>query len=136
LRGIMADSSRIIAAMKRVVAKIAPYAFVVARIVAVLLAVYWFIHSVRLVKAGWGMCFPDHFNCKDPKIEQAIAWSVWTIATPMWFLFEYTLFNLAYPNPPKELLEKFKYNQDLAGKLWLAVAAVLLALYFGRDMKH
>lgn len=107
----------------------------IARITAVVLACCWLSYSLWLVVKGWGASFPCDFQITNYKIQQAIAWSVWTIATPVWFLFEYDLFNKRYPDPPAALLEKLKYNQDLTGKCWLAVAAVLLAFYFGRDMK-
>ncbi|SRR5260370_40278081 len=107
----------------------------VARILAFVLACCWFSYSLWLVVKGWDACFPREFHISDCKIQQAIAWSVWTIATPVWFLLEYYLFDTSYPVPPPGLLEKFKHNQDLAGKCWLAVAGVLLALYFGHGMK-
>ena len=108
---------------------------IVARIVAVIMAFGWLLYSVRLVRTGWDTPFPHEFELSDQKIQQAIAWSVWTIATPLWFLFEYYLFNMAYPVPPQGELDKFKHNQQLSGKCWLAVAAILLALYFGHGMK-
>lgn len=107
----------------------------VARITAIVLACCWLSYSVWLVVKGWGAALPQDFHITDYKIQQAIAWSVWTIATPIWFLFEYYLFNkFEQKNPynsPKAV-EEFKHNQELAGKCWLAVAAVFLALYFGR----
>jgi hypothetical protein len=105
------------------------------RISAVVLATCWFSYSLWLVVKGWCLPFPNEFHVANYKIQQAIAWSVWTIAAPVWFLFEYYIFNQSESKATPELLEKFKNNQDLAGKCWVAVAAVLLALYFGRDMK-
>jgi hypothetical protein len=102
----------------------------IARITAFVLACCWFFYSLWLVVKVWGTD-PQH-EVHIYKIQQAIAWGVWTIATPVWFLFEYYLFNRENPNPPKGLVQRFKYNQTLAGKCWLAVAAVFLALFFGR----
>jgi hypothetical protein len=107
----------------------------IARITAFILACGVLSYSVLLVGKGWGLCFSHDFRITDYKVQQAIVWSVWTIATPLWFLFEYYLFNKSYPDPPDSLLKRFKNNQELASKCWLAVAAVLLALYFGRDMR-
>ena len=107
----------------------------IACVTAVVLAGCWFIWSVWLVYQGWGAHIPERFELCNPKILQAIAWSVWTIVAPLWFLLEYELFNRAYPNPPDGELAKLKYNQDLAAKLWVAVVAVFLALYLGRDLK-
>jgi hypothetical protein len=44
-------------------------------------------------------------------------------------------FKLTYPHPVDGQLERFKYNQDLTSKCWLAVTAVFLALFFGKDIK-
>ncbi len=107
----------------------------IARITALLLACCWLSYSLWLVVKVWSADPQHDIDIAKYKIQQAIAWSVWTIATPVWFLFEYYLFNKKNPNPPKGLLQRFKYNQTLAGKCWLAVAAVFLALYFGRGMK-
>lgn len=107
----------------------------VARITAVVLACCWLSYSVWLVVRGWGASLPHDFHITNYKIQQAIAWSVWTIATPVWFLFEYYLFNKFNNCDSDDLpkaVEEFKHNQELAGKCWLAVAAVFLALYFGR----
>jgi hypothetical protein len=65
----------------------------------------------------------------NPKVQQLIVWCLWTISIPLWFLFECwkTKKNM-------EKLERLKYGQQLAEKFWIAIAAILLVLFFGKDI--
>lgn len=55
----------------------------------------------------------------------ALHLAIWTVAPPLWFLFELSRY------PPSASLERFKYTQELAAKLWAAVLVVML--YFFAD---
>jgi len=46
-------------------------------------------------------------------------------------LFEWHVLLKSGEGKDKDWIEGFKYSQQLANKIWLAVAAVLAALYFG-----
>jgi hypothetical protein len=77
--------------------------------------------------------FGTRFNVHCPlKVAQAIVLSIWIVCPPIWFWYEY--FHLYRPAPePKPDIENFKYGQDQAAKIWLALVTLLLALYFGKD---
>jgi hypothetical protein len=104
---------------------------IVARLVAVILALAFLVYSLTLVRAGWTAKWPATFDIHCVKIQQVIVWCIWTVFPPLWFLLEFALFKFQDPN-----FEKLKYGQDLAAKIWIAVAAVLLVLYFGKDIKE
>ena len=105
---------------------------IIVRVVAVVGAFCWLGHSACLVKTGWGVPLPQQFVRGNVKVPQAMAWTVWTVLAPLWFLLENSIFN--YTGASKTEREQFKYSQDLAAKVWIAVAAVLLVLYFGKDI--
>jgi hypothetical protein len=69
-----------------------------------------------------------------PKSYQVLKWimyGAWVIGPPIWFCWEFFYFR-THGRP--ECFEAFKYGQDLASKVWLAVAAILGALFFGKAL--
>ena len=67
-----------------------------------------------------------------------VMFCAWTILPPAWFLLEWYLFERPpEPNPPDDAqynqklakysqkLADFKYSQELASKIWIAIAVVL-----------
>jgi hypothetical protein len=64
----------------------------------------WFVHEKQLT--GWGVF---HFVC-------------WSLVPPLWFFFEYHLV------PPTEVdrRKQIKDSQDVAGKIWAAVVAIMV----------
>jgi hypothetical protein len=58
--------------------------------------------------------------------KQAII-AAWTVGVPMWFLFEWQTQEHKLTD---EQVERFKYTQGLAAKVWLAVLGLLLFSYF------
>jgi hypothetical protein len=94
--------------------------------------------SLSFAKCGWS----KGINCNDcghTKIYQAVVIVAWTLVPPIWFLLEYTfLFPRTCLNLDKDTykdkLDRFKYQQDLASKIWLAVVSALLILYFWKDL--
>lgn len=53
--------------------------------------------------------------------------AIWLIGPPIYFYIEWVFF---YEESDDYPIEKFKYSQALARNIWLAVTAVLVALYF------
>jgi hypothetical protein len=53
---------------------------------------------------------------------------IWTIGPPTWFGVEYVLFRKIGAQPPERLGE-LRMGQELAGKFWAGIAALLTALY-------
>jgi hypothetical protein len=90
----------------------------VTRRVAILLAIVWSTYSAFLIG--------------DPcaKFQRLLAWGFWTIVPPLWFMVEYTLFHGEYPDADDKSIKHFEYNQELVSRLWVAIAAALLVLYF------
>jgi len=56
--------------------------------------------------------------------------AIWTIGVPIWFWVEYTFLASEEEKNDSVSFKRLKYSQELASKIWLAVAAVLAALYF------
>ena len=54
----------------------------------------------------------------------------WTVFPPVWFLIEWQCQLKSAKGEDASWFNRFKYSQDLASKVWLAVAAVLSAVYF------
>lgn len=54
------------------------------------------------------------------------AWIWWVVAPPIWFSIEYFYLFKKYQVPGA--FEALKYGQDVASKVWLAIAAVLTAI--------
>lgn len=88
------------------------------RRVAVFLAIGLLLYSAYLIADACA------------KIPRLVVWGVWTIGPPVWFMFEYELFHREYPDAEDKKITHFKYNQELVSKLWIAIAAALLVLYF------
>jgi hypothetical protein len=53
--------------------------------------------------------------------------AAWVIGPPIYFFIEWVFL---YKESDEYPLEKFKYSQELARNIWLAVTAILVALYF------
>ena len=86
-----------------------------------------------LVLAYWG--FGEPFDkCVPVKVWQAIVLSCWVLVPPLWFSFERWV--RAEELKDDHEFDRFKYTQDLASKVWLALVSVLLLLYFGKDLSH
>lgn len=103
-----------------------------ARGVACCLAGTWFAACVALGAIEWNIgIFLGQFVSSNMDLLKKLAMAVWTIAPPLFFLYEHYLFGVHNPAAPPETTERFRRGQDLAGKVWIAVAAVLLALFFG-----
>jgi len=101
----------------------------IARLVAIVISIVLLGASIDLAVKGWDAVWPTTFDLHNIKIQQAIMWCTWTLFPPVWFLLEFAVFNF-----DEDRLEWMKYAQDLASKFWIAVAVVLLAVYFGRDL--
>ena len=58
--------------------------------------------------------------------------TLWVVLPPVWFWYEY--FFVYKPKPyAGEDWDRFKYAQDQAEKIWLALLVALLGLYFGKE---
>ena len=53
--------------------------------------------------------------------------AIWLLGPPIYFYIEWVFL---YKESDEYPLEKFKYSQGLARNIWLAVTAILVALYF------
>ena len=84
---------------------------------AVLVAVVFAIASVFMYSA------PDWLK--------RLILAVWTVGCPAWFSFEWGYLMRGGKGTSDRWFNRFKYSQELASKVWLAVTAVLAALYFG-----
>ena len=80
----------------------------------------------------WG--FAEGFTIESPvKVAQAIILAGWIVLPPVWFWLEFYLLYL--PDPSSyEGWDQYKYGQELASKIWLALVTALLVLYFGKDL--
>ena len=67
--------------------------------------------------------FPDDWT---KKLRGSIV-AIWLVGPPIYFYIEWVFL---YKESDEYPLEKFKYSQGLARSIWLAVTAVLVALYF------
>jgi len=75
------------------------------------------------------------------KIFDIVAYCLWTILPPSWFLFEYAWL---FPDSARfdaNQLDDLKYKNELAGKIWTALVVlitVIIYLKYGRDIfeKH
>jgi hypothetical protein len=107
-----------------------------ARIAAATIAFLFSIASFIFAYTSWH----DTWKCEPYfKGAQVVIWCIWTIAPPVYFIFEYGMFTNAYPPIPDNkqtplLFERLKTGQDIASKVWLAIATVLLVLYFHKDL--
>ena len=89
------------------------------------------VASLAFAVCGWGLKIQDG----GVKIYQAFVLGAWSLLPPIWFWFEYIfLFRNAFPEAEQSKLDRFKYQQDLSSKIWLAAVSVLLILYFWKDI--
>ena len=60
----------------------------------------------------------------------------WLLLPPVYFWYEYFyVYGRTRNAAARADLESFKYGQDVASKIWIAVVSALLALYFGKDFR-
>jgi hypothetical protein len=86
--------------------------------------------SIGLAALGFMTPFDSH---NPVKITQAFVLGFWLIAPPVWFWYEYHLLWKKGNWAPQEL-DGFKYGQDQASKIWLALVTLLLVIYFGQGL--
>jgi GNAT superfamily N-acetyltransferase len=101
-----------------------------ARYIAAATALLLLVLSIFLVLVGPLKPLPGSLGWANSKVLQVIFWLTWSVLPPVWFLFENSLFWREIPAPDQALVDRFKHNQDLASKLWIAIAAAFLLLYF------
>jgi len=106
-----------------------------ARYIAGGAAIIPFVISLVLIPLGWLEPLPKDLEHWTVKTWQVVFWLAWSIVPPGWFVFENWLFGRQIPAPEKDVADRFKYNQDLASKVWIAIAAALLVLYFGKEIR-
>jgi hypothetical protein len=63
--------------------------------------------------------------------------AAWGVVPPLWFLYENAFLNPAdipelTAEESKAAFERFKYTQDLARNVWLAVGLALAIIYLGK----
>jgi hypothetical protein len=63
---------------------------------------------------------------------QAFVLVLWLILPPTWFWFEQGWKSRLNPIPSE--FERFKYSQEQAAKIWVALVTALLGVYFGKDL--
>lgn len=59
----------------------------------------------------------------------------WIVVPPIWFWYEHVGLYRYDPHQGREDEKQFKYTQDLASKIWLALVTALTILYFGKDIR-
>lgn len=65
---------------------------------------------------------------------KAMMLGFWVIVPPLWFVCEYFIvLNHAHIVVDKDGFERFKYGQEVASKMWVAIVTLLGGLYFGKD---
>jgi hypothetical protein len=85
--------------------------------------------SIGFAKCGFGEKFDAHSTVK---VAQAIILCGWILLPPIWFAWEYHKFESSPANP----FDEFKFGQEIASKVWLALVTVLTILYFGKDLQR
>ena len=68
------------------------------------------------------------FSAKEPSNTKKFGWlAFWTLAPALWFAIEY---HWVYPTfrDPTVNFEVFKYGQEVAGKFWAGVVALVGAI--------
>jgi hypothetical protein len=106
--------------------------------IALLVALAAIFFSLVLAYLGRRSPIPSEPTAEWPLIKkiQLVVLVAWVLVPPLWFSFEYTFCFL-----PGRLycagvdFEKYKYDQDLTSKAWVAVSSTLLLLYFGKDIQ-
>jgi hypothetical protein len=87
------------------------------------------VSSLVFAYCGFGQGFDIRNKIK---VAQVIVLCFWVLAPPMWFALEKNVRSSEFQDDHS--FERFKYTQDLASKIWLAMVTVLLILYFGKDL--
>jgi hypothetical protein len=57
----------------------------------------------------------------------------WLVVPPLWFVCE-LYGQRGRIQESKENFDRFKYGQELASRLWVALGSALLILFFGKDI--
>ena len=86
--------------------------------------------SLAFGRCGFAQKFEEKRNWAG--YTQAIVLAAWIVLPPVWFWIEYYFVYRVHAYPG-ENREDFKYGQDQAAKIWLALVTALLGLYFGKD---
>lgn len=79
-----------------------------------------------VVGMTWGNNPSAHRTCKE------ILYAIWVLGPPIWFFIEY--FYLFRQHGKPCCIETFKYGQELASRIWLALVVVLGVLFFGKEL--
>ena len=82
------------------------------------------------------------YGRKDPLKQNRLEWGTrlwflvfWIAIPPAWFWLDYYgLYRYDPVGAGKVDLESFKYGQDVASKIWIALVTALTILYFGKDL--
>lgn len=61
-----------------------------------------------------------------------VVWLLWAVCPPAWFFIEFH--NFAPDVGLKEEFERFKYAQELYGKVWMAIVGGLAILFAGENV--
>jgi hypothetical protein len=56
----------------------------------------------------------------------------WTVVPPVWFWAEFHFIWKTAPTSGSTSLEVFRYGQEVSRNIWIAMTAVVAALYFNR----
>lgn len=79
-----------------------------------------------LLGMRWAGDSTAHKTCKE------ILYAIWVLGPPIWFFIEY--FYLFRQHGKPGCIETFKYGQELASRIWLALVAVLGVLFFSKEL--
>jgi len=105
-------------------------------LVAGALATLGLIGSLIVAGYGWDTPVPKEGPWPRIKILEAIIVVGWLLLPPVYFWYEYFyVYGRTRNAAARADLESFKYGQDVASKIWIAVVSALLALYFGKDFR-
>jgi hypothetical protein len=63
---------------------------------------------------------------------QVVVLVLWLVLPPIWFWFEQRWKSRL--EPPSTEFDRFKYSQEQAAKIWLALVTALFGIYFGKDL--
>src|SRR3954452_19255274 len=84
-------------------------------VLAVVLTIGAAVYYIRSHWAPWTL----------DEILIAVAFGLWSVGAPLWFLLEWHRYKFKNSIFNKEEFDQFKHSQDLARNLWVAVALVL-----------
>ncbi|RZU41256.1 hypothetical protein [Edaphobacter modestus] len=77
-------------------------------------------------------CKRDQKEAPDRRTAKNWLLGLWVLLPPAWFFIEYIFLYRHFGKPA--CFESFKYAQELAGKGWAGMVAVLSGLYFGKEI--